>query len=165
MLTWVNAKPEHRAQLSAFRCTNPEQTSFDEATGQELHQSPWEYEVQRHTRSIRPPLHPPQFLLLGMDAGTIVAALELHVAPFDDSCFISMVAVRHDRRGQGYGYEALDRAHNVMAKYGTREFLATARVHRDNDAARRLFRHQGYAHVEDEGEYQTWSALLPTRSS
>lgn len=164
VLTWVSSKNAQRSQLSTFRCAIPEESERNEDTGEELHYAPWELDVQKHFRAHRGIVFPPQFLTLGLEDGALVAAMEVHVFPLDQSCFISAIGVRHDRRGRGHGFETLDRVHNVMEKYDMREFLATARIAPENYAAKQLFSRQGYEMSHFEEGYETWGATFATRT-
>jgi hypothetical protein len=159
VLDWHRAcTPQHRSDLSRFRCTTPGEAEVDDDTGEEHHDYPWELEVQRHVRGLHVPYTPPSFLLLGYDGDYLVAVLELVVYPLDDLCFIATVAVAHDRSGNGYAGEAIDRVANVMTTYyNCRSYFVEALIDPDNWAAKSVFAGRGYEPREIRNRYESWS--------
>ncbi|MEJ6555288.1 hypothetical protein PQI51_09690 [Microbacterium esteraromaticum] len=160
MLDWHSATSADIPSLRSFRCTHPPFPAVDDETGEEFHEYPWEFEVQRHLSRLRPPLSPPGFLLLGFDGSALAAAIELLVTPIDRYCFIPAIAVSHPKSRRGLAGEALDHVGTVMAKYEIRDdYVAQARLDPNNDAAKSVFSGRGYEFLETRQGYETWGRL------
>ncbi|GGH44902.1 GNAT family N-acetyltransferase [Microbacterium album] len=159
VLDWRNASgSQHRAHLSVFRCTQPEDSTYDEDSGLETHDYPWEYEVQDYVRRRHVPAHPPEFLLLGYDDKGLAAVIEIKVSEFDRFCFIAAVAIAQRVSGRGLAAEALARVHNVMTAYRiTSNYTAMARIDPDNWPAKSAFAKQGYEYLEIQEGYELWA--------
>jgi hypothetical protein len=157
-LVWHSAKQEHRQHLSAFSCTLPDHGYFDDEEGFVCHDYPWELEVQDFIRSLHPPAHTPEFLLLGYDEDGLAAVLAMRVAKFDRYALIQAVGVAQRVSGQRLSQEVIGMATTVMAKYDFRpDYLIEARIDPDNLAAKSAFTRAGYAMSSEGGRYESWT--------
>lgn len=157
-LDWHSAGSTHRSHLSAFRCTLPDHGYFDEEEGFVCHDYPWELEVQEFINSLRPPVYPPEFLLVGYDEGGLAAVLSMRVARLDRYGFIQAVAVAQRCSGNRLAGEAIGVAAHVMGKHGFEsDFLVQARIDPRNLAAKSAFTRSGYEHVGMAHGFETWA--------
>lgn len=161
MLAWHSAKQEHRSDLGRFRCTDPASITFDDDTGPQCEDYPWEFEVEQHINRLNVPAHPPSFLLVGYDDVGLAAVIEMQVYQLDRYCFVSAVAVAHRVSGNGLCGEALDRVPQVMAKYGfENDFTVEGLVDVDNYAAKSAFERRGYEFSGMRNGYERWGRLF-----
>lgn len=163
-LDWCNARtPSHRSNLSVFRCTDPEGSHFDDETGVETHDCPWEFEVQDHIRRLHVPAHPPEFLLLGYDSEGLAAVLEMKVWPLDRFGFIRVIAVAQRAKGRGFGSETIEVAHRLMQKHQiVDDYYIETRIDPDNQASKSLFERNSFSFLFMEKDYEQWGLYVPT---
>lgn len=121
------------------------------------HDYPWELEVQDYVRDLRPQVCPPDFLLVGMDESGLASVLSMRVAPLDRFAFIGAVAVAQRVSGQGLASEAISKVAAVMSKYGMEsDYLVSARIDRNNLAAKSAFTKSGFQLVGNHEDLEEW---------
>ncbi|MEO2132741.1 GNAT family N-acetyltransferase [Microbacterium sp.] len=159
MLDWHSATEKHRSHLSAFSCTLPDHGYFDDEEGFVCHDYPWELEVQDYVRSHKPPVHPPEFLLVGYDDVGLAAVLKMRVNRLDGYALIQAVAVAQRASGQGLASEAIAQAERVMRKYNLNDFVVAARIDPRNHAAKSAFTSAAYSYDRTEDGFDVWNRL------
>lgn len=144
-IVWRSAIKADRGSLMNFTCTEPGPKNPLKGWKAE-HPKPWEYRVQSAIRDLRPPYAPPKFLLVGLDAKGVAAAVHWREVSGPEQVNVELVAIarRHRRTpdrsvakelGEQLTAALIDR---VLSVPGLTSALVTAVVHPENAPSRRF---------------------------
>jgi len=150
-----------------FECTRPGIRRRGAAGWEVAHQKPWELRVQSKLRAGRPPVEPPEYMIVGLDEHGLAAVLTYREldGPAQVELAIGAVALRCRGKGGGYADEMLEEGLDRIAERAYNEGIdvihLSTLVHESNRASHSLCRRLQMRHTGMFSEtLQQWTAVL-----
>lgn len=166
-LSWREANPDDRFQLTQFICTDPPKRKFTQ--GRPHHPREWELEAQSGVRDIRFPLPANSTLIVGCgDKGIAVVCLyEYDASDGYPDVFINVLAVGYRAQGMGYGTATLGHVLGLIkaraANSGASSCFVASRIHHKNVGSQKMSEKHGFemATPADEDGLEYWTQTIP----